>query len=58
MYRIRKANLILRMGLLRQILGLGLAGFIMQATNFLVQIVCNKMLNIYGGDLYVGIMTW
>ena len=57
MYRIRKANLILRMGLLRQILGLGLAGFIMQATNFLVQIVCNKMLNIYGGDLYVGIMT-
>ena len=28
----------------------------MQATNFLVQIVCNKMLNIYGGDLYVGIM--
>ena len=57
MYRIRRANLILRMGLLRQILGLGLAGFIMQATNFLVQIVCNKMLNIYGGDLYVGIMT-
>ena len=29
----------------------------MQGTNCLVQIVCNKMLFMYGGDMYVGIMT-
>lgn len=36
---------------------LGLSGFIMQATNCLVQIVCNVTLSQHGGDLYVGIMT-
>lgn len=40
-----------------QIASLGTAGFIMQATNCLVQIVCNATLQTYGGDLYVGIMT-
>ena len=29
----------------------------MQGTNCLVQVVCNKSLKIYGGDLYVGVMT-
>ena len=29
----------------------------MQASNCLVQVVCNNSLQIYGGDLYVGIMT-
>ena len=29
----------------------------MQGTNCLVQVVCNKMLFMYGGDMYVGIMT-
>ena len=43
--------------LYREILGLGLAGFIQQATNSLVQIVYNITLKGYGGDLYVGIMT-
>ncbi len=41
----------------REILGLGLSGFMQQATNFVVQIVCNATLQNYGGDLYVGIMT-
>ena len=36
---------------------LGTANFIMQGTNCLVQIVCNSTLQIYGGDIYVGIMT-
>ena len=36
---------------------LGLAGFIMQGTNCLVQVVCNATLKTFGGDLYVGIMT-
>lgn len=41
----------------KQITGLGLAGFIMAVTNGSVQIVCNAMLSSYGGDLYVGAMT-
>lgn len=41
----------------RQILALGLPGFVMQGTNSLVQIVCNNQLQAFGGDLYVGIMT-
>ena len=36
---------------------LGMAGFIMQGTNCLVQVVCNATLKVFGGDLYVGIMT-
>lgn len=36
---------------------LGASNFIMQGTNFLVQVVCNSTLARYGGDLYVGIMT-
>ncbi len=43
--------------LTKEITGLGMAGFIMQGTNCLVQIVCNASLQRYGGDLYVGIMT-
>ncbi len=40
-----------------RVLGLGISGFMQQATNCLVQIVCNVTLQSYGGDLYVGIMT-
>lgn len=36
---------------------LGMAGFIMQATNCMVQVVCNATLKVFGGDLHVGIMT-
>lgn len=36
---------------------LGMAGFIMQGTNCMVQVVCNATLKVFGGDLYVGIMT-
>ncbi|MBR1853299.1 MAG: MATE family efflux transporter [Lachnospiraceae bacterium] len=43
--------------LLPEIVTLGLAGFIMSATNCAVQAVCNATLSIHGGDLYVGIMT-
>ena len=43
--------------LLRNILSLGVVGFIMKGTNSLVQIVCNATLQSYGGDLYVGVMT-
>lgn len=46
--------------LVRQITSLGISGFVMGATSSLVQIVCNKTLQIWGGslgDLYVGVMT-
>ena len=41
----------------REIITLGMAGFIMQATNCVVQIACNSTLQSYGGDLYIGVMT-
>ena len=41
----------------RRILGLGLSGFFVNLTNSLVQVVCNKTLFFYGGDLYVRVMT-
>lgn len=40
-----------------KIMGLGMSGFTMGATNSVVQIVCNKMALLYGGDLFVGVMT-
>ena len=43
--------------LVGSITSLGMAGFIMQGTNCMVQVVCNATLKIFGGDLYVGIMT-
>ena len=36
---------------------LGTSGFTMGATNSIVQLVCNKCAAIWGGDLYVGVMT-
>ncbi len=44
-------------GLTKQVVRIGIAGFIFQATNSLVQILCNSTLSIFGGDLYVSIMT-
>lgn len=41
----------------KRIVSLGISSFVMQATNSLVQIVCNNQLQKYGGDMYVGIMT-
>lgn len=41
----------------KNIVSLGFSGFIMAFTNSLVQIVCNATLSVYGGDLYVGVMT-
>ena len=40
-----------------RIITLGLSGFTMGATNSIVQLVCNKTAFIWGGDLYVGVMT-
>ncbi len=50
-------NIVLDKKIAAEITKLGLSNFIMQGTNCAVQIVCNRTLQIYGGDLYVGIMT-
>ena len=54
---LRPCHLRPRWAHLRRIITLGLSGFFTSLTNSLVQIVCNKVLHIYGGDLYVGVMT-
>lgn len=54
--RIKPACMRLDWRLVKRIVTLGTSGFIVQATNCAVQIVCNKMLKGLGGDLYVGIM--
>lgn len=41
----------------KSIVALGISGFIMSFTNSLVQVVCNTTLQLYGGDIYVGVMT-
>ena len=43
--------------LAKEIMALGMSGFIMQGTNCLVQVVCIATLKVYGGDLYVGVMS-
>ncbi len=64
--RVSKDVAVIRLGLsymkvnvqiARNVLSLGVSGFMQQATNCVVQIVCNVTLQNYGGDLYVGIMT-
>lgn len=55
--RLRRESMRLDGKLVKQIVSLGTSGFIMQATNSVAQIACNTMLSIFGGDLYIGIMT-
>ena len=43
--------------LTKEICALGLTGFIVNFTNSSVQLVCNRMLAVFGGDLYIAIMT-
>ena len=54
---LRLRNIRIRRSITADIFKLGTANFIMQGTNCLVQVACNSTLQLYGGDLYVGIMT-
>ena len=54
---LKRTALRLQMTKVKKIIALGISGFFMAFTNSLVQIVCNKTLHVYGGDLYVGVMT-
>ena len=51
------ANMKLQRPVVLDIVRLGTSNFIMQGTNCAVQVACNTTLQIYGGDLFVGIMT-
>lgn len=42
---------------IKRILTLGLSGFTMAITNSAVQMVCNVNLSLFGGDIYIGVMT-
>lgn len=55
--RLKAKNLRLERGTVKQILALGVTGFVMNVTNGLMQIAYNAQLQRYGGDLYVGAMT-
>ena len=55
--RLKKECLKLESKRVKSIVSLGVPSFVMQGSNCLVQVVCNNSLQIYGGDLYVGIMT-
>lgn len=54
--KMRKKYAVPEKGIVKTVLSIGMAGFIMNGTNCLVQAVCNVVLSSYG-DLYVGIMT-
>lgn len=56
-YKITLPSLRPNLPLIWEITQLGMSGFIMAATNCLVQVVCNATLRTWGGDLYVGVMT-
>ncbi len=56
-YRLRHDYMLPDFRYLKQMIPLGVTGFIMQGTSALVQILCNVMLRNYGGDLYVGVIT-
>ena len=55
--QLRWNTLRLQAARVRRILALGTSGFVMSMTNSLVQVLCNASLQLYGGDLYVGVMT-
>lgn len=54
---LRRGIIRIRRDITRDICRLGTSNFIMSGTNFLVQVACNSTLKIFGGDLYIGIMT-
>ena len=55
--RLERSAMRLQWRLVGRICALGFSGFIMAVTNSAVQIVCNSTLQLFGGDLYVGVMT-
>lgn len=57
LFRLEWRYMRLQWKLIREIVSLGISGFIMAVTTSCVQIVCNTMLSQFGGDLYIAVMT-
>ena len=55
--KLKKCDMVLEKKRVKSIVTLGTSGFIMGATNSAVQIVCNRMALMYGGDILVGAFT-
>lgn len=55
--RLKRENIRIIPQLTTEIIKLGTSNFVMQGTTCFVQAACNSTLHIYGGDVYVGIMT-
>ena len=55
--KLKKSDMVLEKKRVKSIVTLGTSGFIMGATNSAVQIVCNRMALMYGGDILVGAFT-
>ena len=54
---LNKAHLRVKKRMLGEIVSLGVVGFIMKATNAVVQVAANATLQQFGGDIYVSVMT-
>ena len=54
---LKKNEIAACMGYAKNIISLGMAGFIMQLTNSRVTICCNHVLSVTGGDIYISVMT-
>ena len=57
LFNITLPSMKISLPLLREITGLGLAGFVMAGSTGTVMVACNATLRSFGGDIYVGIMT-
>ncbi|MCI5648084.1 MAG: MATE family efflux transporter [Fusicatenibacter sp.] len=55
--RLQPSSMRLETGRVKSIMALGVSSFMMSFTNSLVQVACNAMLQQYGGDLYISVMT-
>jgi putative MATE family efflux protein len=55
--RVRKSNLRLEKSVTGRIVGLGFSGFIMNITEAAISAVFNGSLSLFGGDIYVTVMT-
>ena len=55
--RLCRKSIRIRKDITRNIFKIGTSNFIMHGSNCLVQVVCNSTLQVFGGDIYVGIMT-
>ena len=57
LFRLRRKYMRPEPATVKNIMSLGAAGFVMSASNGVVQIACNATLQSTGGDMYVSVMT-